>query len=192
MQQVHKKPRKHHRFIKDRQGSALIEFALIGPIFLWLLIGIIEFGLMYFAGVLIESGTRSISRFAITGEQTDGKTREQAIRELFAKNTFGFIDMSKVKIVTTPLSSFTGTTLSEPGDENNFVDLNCNGIWDAQRDDAGQDSEVVAYTVSYRWDFITPLLGKILGKKDYHINLESKTVVQNEPYSDLPLAGCPS
>ena len=191
MQQVHKKPRKHHRFIKDRQGSALIEFALIGPIFLWLLIGIIEFGLMYFAGVLIESGTRSISRFAITGEQTEGKTREQAIKELFAKNTFGFIDMNKVKIVTTPLSNFTGTTLSEPGDVNNFVDLNCNGIWDAQRDDAGQESEVVAYTVSYRWNFITPLLGNILGKPNY-IDLESKTVVQNEPYSDLPLAGCPS
>ncbi len=49
----------------DQQGSSLVEFALISPIFLLLLFGILEFGLvMYSKGIITQAG-REGARFGV-------------------------------------------------------------------------------------------------------------------------------
>jgi Flp pilus assembly protein TadG len=53
------------RAARGQQGSSVVEFALISPIFLLLLFGILEFGLvMYSKGIITQAG-REGARFGV-------------------------------------------------------------------------------------------------------------------------------
>ncbi|HET92016.1 MAG TPA: pilus assembly protein [Chloroflexi bacterium] len=51
-----------------RHGQTMVEFALILPLLLLLLFGIIEFGLIFHAWLTVESGARQAARYAVSGE----------------------------------------------------------------------------------------------------------------------------
>lgn len=54
------------RFRRNRRGSAAVEFALVAPVFFALLFAIIETGIMFFAGQLLELGTQESARLMLT------------------------------------------------------------------------------------------------------------------------------
>ena len=54
------------RFRRNRRGSAAVEFALVAPVFFALLFAIIETGLMFFAGQVLETGTQDSARLMYT------------------------------------------------------------------------------------------------------------------------------
>src|ERR1700748_2652002 len=61
------------RFGGNRQGSAAVEFALVAPMFFALLFAIIESGIMFFAGQVLETVTQTAARTILTGQtQTAG------------------------------------------------------------------------------------------------------------------------
>lgn len=53
--------------VKKEQGQALIEFAFILPVLLLLLFGIVEFGRIYSAGLIVNQGAREGARIASLG-----------------------------------------------------------------------------------------------------------------------------
>lgn len=53
--------------LKNRKGQALVEFAIILPILLLLVMGIIEFGLIFNAYLTIQNASREGARYGITG-----------------------------------------------------------------------------------------------------------------------------
>ncbi|HEY0332013.1 MAG TPA: TadE/TadG family type IV pilus assembly protein [Rhodopseudomonas sp.] len=53
-------------FARHRRGSAAVEFALVAPIFIALLFAIIEIGLVFLAGQLLETGTQDAARVFLT------------------------------------------------------------------------------------------------------------------------------
>jgi Flp pilus assembly protein TadG len=54
------------RFRRNRCGSTAVEFALIAPIFFGLLFAIVETGMMFFAGQVLETGTQDAARQMFT------------------------------------------------------------------------------------------------------------------------------
>lgn len=48
-------------------GATLVELALITPVFLMLIIGIIELSMAYFANMTMQHAVREGARYAVTG-----------------------------------------------------------------------------------------------------------------------------
>ncbi|MBB5047366.1 hypothetical protein HNR60_002120 [Rhodopseudomonas rhenobacensis] len=53
-------------FGRNRRGATAVEFALVAPFFFGLLFAIIEVGLVFFAGQLLETGTQDSARAFLT------------------------------------------------------------------------------------------------------------------------------
>lgn len=52
---------------KREEGQALVEFVLVLPILLILLLGIVEFGQIYFSYILVQSASRDGARYGSVG-----------------------------------------------------------------------------------------------------------------------------
>src|SRR3954467_9863935 len=56
------------RFRGNRRGSAVVEFALVAPMFFALLFAIIETAIMFFASQVLETVTQNSARVILTGQ----------------------------------------------------------------------------------------------------------------------------
>lgn len=61
-------------WFKDNKGQALVEFALVLPLFLLLVLGIIEFARIFHTHLVVTSAAReAVRKAAVTGNETDIK-----------------------------------------------------------------------------------------------------------------------
>ena len=51
-----------------KKAQGMLEFALVLPILLLLIFGIIEYGRLFYAWIIIENAARSGVRYAVTGQ----------------------------------------------------------------------------------------------------------------------------
>lgn len=79
----------------DEQGQALLEFALVLPILLLLVFGIIEFGIIFFDNLVITQAAREGARVGVVG----GSDTE--IRGIVEQSA-GSLDLSRMQIVIDP------------------------------------------------------------------------------------------
>lgn len=177
--------------LRDRNGSTVVEFAIVFPVFLVMVIGIIEIAMVIFISSSIESAVLEASRFGITGGTTGGVSRQQRVLDIVNENTYGLVDMATVDVDTLVYGSFSDIGEPEPFDDANgsgsfddgelFSDVNGNGMWDPDMGAAGLGgpSDVVVYSVTYDWGIMTPLFQGIMGDSMRHV---SSVAVRNEPY----------
>ena len=72
--------RRHLRFVRDESGQALIEFALVLPILITILFGIISFGIAYNHYLELTDATRVGARAAATqADQASACTTANAV-----------------------------------------------------------------------------------------------------------------
>ncbi|MHA1600835.1 MAG: TadE/TadG family type IV pilus assembly protein, partial [Alphaproteobacteria bacterium] len=182
------------RFLRCRKGVSALEFALVAPILLLTITGVIDLMMVMFVTALMEGGLRDGSRLGRTGFQPAGTTREQAILDKIEGATIGLVDMNNATVTTLEYEDFgsigqpeeytdvNGNSQYDSGEP--WIDTNGNGTWDEDQGLAGigSSSTVVLYTVRYTWRLLTPLLPKILpGGSDFPI--EVSLAVRNEPWS---------
>ena len=55
------------RIARQERGAQLVEFAIVVPVFLLLVMGIIDFGRAYFSWIIITNGAREGARVAAVG-----------------------------------------------------------------------------------------------------------------------------
>lgn len=190
------------RFLRCRKGVSALEFALVAPIMLLAITGIIDLMLVMFVTALMEGGLRDASRLGRTGFAPAGTTREQAILDKIAKATIGLVDINKATVTTLEYQDFgsigqpevytdvDGDSQYDAGEP--WVDKNGNGTWDADQGLAGigSSSTIVLYKVRYNWRLLTPLLPTFL-PNGYNFPIEVSVAVRNEPWNapPPPLAG---
>lgn len=88
--------------VRDR-GAAMVELALILPILLMLLVGIINFGLAYSAQVSIQGAAREGARALALSESS-------AAVDLAARNAAGSAHVTAVKQTACPVGSSSTST----------------------------------------------------------------------------------
>lgn len=59
-------------YLKNNKGQSMVEFAIVLPILLIILLGIMEFGILFSNQLILESASREGTRFAVLGA-TDGE-----------------------------------------------------------------------------------------------------------------------
>lgn len=119
------------RFLRDRRGSVgieMLEFALVGPIFLALLCATVETALAFWSGQILETALTDASRQLYTGQfqqansgTTDTATLLNRLRTELCKAPDGGVRVtiftcSAVKIDVRTVSSFGGNAPTSPVD----------------------------------------------------------------------------
>jgi len=67
-----------YTFPRRQSGATLVEMAIIAPVFLLVLVSLIELSMMFFATLTMQYAVREGARFAITGQSTsDGYASNQ-------------------------------------------------------------------------------------------------------------------
>ena len=185
------------RFLDCQKGISALEFALVAPIMLLAITGIIDLMLVMFVTSLMEGGLRDGSRLGRIGFQPVGSTREEAVAQKIADATIGLLDMNQVQITTKVYQDFSSVGQPEPFTDANangsydagesYTDVNGNSAWDADQGVAGLGSpnNVVLYTVHYDWTLLTPLLPTFLPNGGT-FPIEVSLAVRNEPWTTPP------
>lgn len=179
------------RAIVSDGGKAIVEFALVAPIFLGITLSILEFSGIMFVQTLLEGGAREASRYGLTGQQPEGVSRDAMILQIVSENSFGIIDVNDLEMTTLVYENFSEVGQPEPfTDENGndaydegepYIDVNGNGSWDDDMGAAGLGGpgDVVVYRMSYDWPIMIPLFQPFFGD---HVTLEANIAVRNEPF----------
>ena len=177
---------------KNNRGSMLVEFALLAPVFFYMIFAIIEvFSFMLAEGIL-ESAVRQAGRSGLTGYNPAGVSRETFIQQQVEDKVF-FINADNLDFETLIYSSFSNINQPEPfTDSNNdsyydigepYTDINANGQWDDDMGVAGSGGagDIVVYKLSYTWTFMTPFIGAFMSD-DGTMDIVANAVVKNEPF----------
>lgn len=179
-------------WVRDSNGATAVEFALVAPLFLYLLAAILEFSLIFAGQLLLDHATQQAARTGRTGFVTTDSTQEATVKEILYDMVGPLLDTDLLVITSKSYSGFDTIGEEEPyvdangngqrDDGENYTDVNGNGQWDDDQGASGYGSsdEVVVYTVSYDWTVVTPFIGDIVGN-DGVVTLAATAIVQNEP-----------
>lgn len=66
------------RALRGDEGAATVEFALVAPIFLMLVFGIISFGIVFAQDLALENGARQAARAGVVEASTCGQIKDDA------------------------------------------------------------------------------------------------------------------
>jgi len=165
------------RFCRNQRGSAVVEFALVAPVFFGLLFAIIELAMVFFASQLLETVTQDSARQIMTGQaQTAAFTQAQFKNLVCSKITVMFDCVNGVSIDVQSYSAFSSVNISSPIDaSNNFVPPN-NYL-------PGGPGDIVVVRIFYQWPiFVTGLKFDIANLSGGKRLLTATAAFQNEPY----------
>ena len=147
----------------DRSGTMIIEFALIAPVLIAMMMVVIEFGLMYTAQGILDGAALRASRVGSTGYTPTGETREAYIRRYIGEQAFGLLKPDKIVIAAKAYGDFGSIGKSGSG---------TTGF--------GSSGQVVDYQLTYPWTGITPVIGQMVTSRK--ITLSAHMAVRNEAW----------
>jgi Flp pilus assembly protein TadG len=168
------------RFGRNRRGSAAVEFALVAPAFFALLFAIIETGIVFFAGQVLETATQDAARAVMTGQaQSQGLSQSQ----------FKASDVCNVGSVANVLFNCNNISVDVESFKS-FANINLSPLVDANGNLAptqyspGQACDIVVVRLAYEWQlYVTGLGYNIASLPGGKRLLGGTAAFQNEPYN---------
>lgn len=180
------------RLRRCKRGATAVEFAFVFPLFLLIVLGLFELGLMAYTSVALESMVTYAGRQATIGNLTGTGTHSEQVKAMIESDVKNLIGGENATISANVLSVTQVGGFSEPDYCNdppgypptcpsgNFVDLNNDGEYTSQNNFGGSE-EVVQIRVALPWranfDFVKDIFGE-----DGMAVLEASTIVKNEPF----------
>lgn len=177
------------RIGRDETGVSAVEFALIAPVLLMMLMGLFDFGYNMYTDALLEGSIQKAARDS-TIEGADAKSGQ--LDEQVTEMVHAIAPGATLKFERLSYSSFGDVNQPEDYDDVNddgvcdagesFEDANGNGTWDADRGRTGQgaarDAVLYQVTITYPRPFpVAQLIGL-----DPTMTMQAHTVLRNQPY----------
>ncbi len=175
------------RLAASRDGAAAIEFALVAPVFMLLLLGFADLGQMAYARGILNGAVERAARGSSLEDNDTGaadKMVQDAIKPIlpgatFAtsrKSYFDFADVNRPE----KWSDKDGNGTCNNGEA--YVDENRSGQWEADIGKAsnGGSGDVVIYTVVVTYK---PVFSTILTNSTGNRTLTATGVRKNQPYA---------
>lgn len=183
------------RLWRAREGASALEFAILAPVFILLMLGITEFAIIMLVSNIMENATSISSRLGRTGYNEAALSREATIRAQVERKAGVFLDPARLTIDAKSYSQFNQIGDAEPWNDSNhngiaeageYTDINGNGVYDTDMGMAGYGGaeDVVVYTVRYPWPVMTPIMRELVGDANGEFIITAHAVVKNEPYDD--------
>lgn len=139
------------------RGSAFVEFALVSPLLLLLMFGVLDFGRLFFTQLTLQHALREAGRFAVTGNHlpnaggSTNMSRIASIKQVAQQSAAG-LDLTAIQIH------------SVKGGTNN----------------AGGPSDTVTISLTTNLKLLTPLVATFFPQGASKIT--ASTTFKNEPF----------
>ena len=179
------------RLAREERGATALEFAIIAPVLLLILLGVFDVGFNLYVTSVLDGATQKAARDStIEGAETQGLAIDDAVTKAVhgvvpgATLTFDrrayrdYADVSQPEDFT----DIDGDGACDNGEP--FEDANGNGVWDSDRgaDNMGGARDAVLYTVTASYPRVFPLM-HLLGFSSIVSN-QTQTVLRNQPYGN--------
>lgn len=179
------------RLLRDSRGATAVEFAVIAPTLLMVLLGLMDLSYNIYATTLLEGAIHRAARDS-TIEGSAG--RSVAIDSKVRATVDDLVSNATIEFERRAYADF--SDVSEPEDFSDtdgdgicaegepFEDVNGNGTWDEDRGSEGMGGsrDAVLYTVTVSYPRPFPLM-KAIGF-DANVTVRSSTVLRNQPYGE--------
>lgn len=172
--------RHKRRFRRNEDGSTVVEFALVIIPFLACLFAIIEIGLVFLAGQVLETSVADASRLILTGQaQNSGFDANAFKNQICTSSVQALFKCDSIQIDVRTAASFGAADLSPPVNSTTKM-LDTTGFTYSP----GTQCQIVVVRVVYEWPTFVRSLGLDLATlADGKHLLMSTTAFRNEPYS---------
>jgi len=169
----------------SRKASAAMEFAIIAPVFFILLMGIIENGVIYFAGSTLQYATDTAARLVRTGQAQASSMTQAQFRTNICNNISPILACdTNLQIDLEAYSGYGGASFSNPITAGGTLDPSLTNY------QVGSACNVVLVRAFYTWKVLTPILSQFLTNISggYHL-ITATAAFRNEPFNTA-VAGC--
>ena len=152
-------------FPRRQTGATVVEMAIIAPVFLLVMLALVELSLMFFATLTMQYAVREGARYAITGQSnldpaSSNQQRTAAVIQSMRSNSLGFYDRLAPKITV------------------NGVGYSSANYGSSMFGTAGS---ILVLQVTSEWSVTTPLLRQFF--KDGKYTFTVGAVMRNEVFS---------
>ena len=178
-----------HALGQDKRGATIVEFALIVPVLVGLLLSILEIGYQGYVTAVVQGALSKASRQVTVGNKTAAdvvatiKSEVQAVVPaqyvtVSTRRYYNFSNVGKPEKITSDTDPKGVFNLGDC-----FEDANNNGVYDATPGDTGVGSadDVVYYTVNVAYPNLTPV-GALLSWGPTR-SVAATTVIRNQPFT---------
>lgn len=178
------------RLGQDRRGATVVEFAVIAPTMLLLLMGLCDLAYQsyvqaHLTGAMQKAGRDSTiqgatNRTALIDAQVMGWVRTVASRATFTSSRRSYSQFGLIKPEQFDDNNSNGI-YNQPSEC--FTDVNGNGTWDADPGLNGQGgaNDVVLYRMTVTYPRLFPLAGLIGWTQNQQIT--ATTILKNQPWA---------
>jgi Flp pilus assembly protein TadG len=137
--------------LRRQSGATVVEMAIIAPVFLLVMLALVELSLMFFATLTMQYAVREGARYAITGQSdldpaTSNQQRYNAVIQSMRDNSLGFYDR------LTPRISVNGVGYTSSNYGNSMF---------------GTAGSIVVLQLTTDWPVTTPLLSQLFKDGKY-------------------------
>lgn len=189
------------RILRDEAGAYMLEFAMVMPVFLLMVMGTFDLGVQMYAKAALGGAVEYAARLnTLETNANNASVIDQTVRDRvgvvarYASLNFTRTNFNNYSDVNRP-EDFNDTNGNGARDSFEcFSDANNNNSYDQNRGANGQGgaSDVVLYKVDMTFNRIFPLW-KILGQSQSE-TITVTTVLRNQPYTnqtDSTVVVCP-
>lgn len=169
--------RSHKRLSREEGGSALIEYAMLAPVFFMLVIGLIEFVLYQYKAYALSYVTYEAARVLQTGKVQTSADMSQAFHDQVCNQSGTMLDCSTIVFDVRNYGAvsevkYDAPTFDKDGNPTNFVF------------EPGGPGRFSVVRASMHYTFITPFMGKLFGMgPDLPALVNAYCIVKNEPWA---------
>lgn len=178
------------RLADDIRGAAAIEFAVVAPVLLIMLMGMFDLGYNIYTDAQLEGAIQEAARSSTIEGAAE---RSAAIDAYVSRAVHQIAPHADITFTRRAYASFSDVSQPEDYTDTNaddicnngepFEDANRNGTWDADRGSAGQGGarDAVLYTVRISYPRPFPI-AQLIGQSGT-FSMRSQTVLRNQPYN---------
>lgn len=160
-----------HGLLRDSHGVTGLEFAMIAPIFLILILAVMENGLTLWQQSVLDNATRDAARLTLTGQSQNGGT---SFPTQLCKEVSGLMNCASLKYRIQTGTTFAGISPTMTSTLSGF------STYPASVSGGSAGSDVLVQVV-YTRSYIIPWVGKMLAAGGSE-RLVATAAFQNEPY----------
>lgn len=173
----------------DLRGVTIVEFALIAPMMIMVMLVVTDFGYRMYVGALVEGTVHRAARRATIGTQTEAQIDDyiraqlrpigwRSTIDIEKMNYYEYSGVQKPEKITQDTAPFGSYNVGDC-----YEDMNGNNVYDtvSGRTGLGGSDDIVYYKVTATFPRVVPLLA-ILGWSNTE-KVTANSVVRNQPFA---------
>jgi Flp pilus assembly protein TadG len=182
-----------HRLRRDQKGATIVEFAIVAPVLMMMLMGFMDLAHTAYARSVLQGAMQMAARNStletgLTSQSTIDSYVEDQLEFVVGRNASfsstrkSYSDFSKVGTAERYTDTAPVNNRYDLGEC--FEDVNGNGRWDADlgKDGQGGAQDAVLYTMTVNYNRLFPM-ASLLGWSSQQ-SISASTVLRNQPYGN--------